>query len=186
MFHIQHQYESLANTLSRLAQGARSRRERLQAKIGRAGPYAPDDALAHQLESAQQAESQAHWLARDIRTLSQWLSHDVFALAGPALATREVLFDFIVTELVQREPADVRRIDPVRVALQNQRDDLLAFAGVLDDKLAGIARQHGISERLVRDVRLLHRLPITSTTYWQRWDQLRAQLGDKFLAVSML
>jgi len=28
----------------------------------------------------------------------------------------------------------------MRVALQNQRDDLLAFARVLDDKLAAIAR----------------------------------------------
>jgi hypothetical protein len=28
----------------------------------------------------------------------------------------------------------------MRVTLQNQRDDLLAFVGVLDDKLAAIAR----------------------------------------------
>jgi hypothetical protein len=27
-------------------------------------------------------------LARDIRLLTQWLSHDVLALAGPVLATR--------------------------------------------------------------------------------------------------
>jgi hypothetical protein len=34
---------------------------------------------------------------------------------------------------------------PVRVALTNQRDDLLAFAGVPDEKLAAIAQVHGIS-----------------------------------------
>ena len=56
-----------------------------------------------------------------------------------ALATRQVLFDFIVEELAHREPTDAQRIRPVRVALQNQRDDLLGFAGVLDDKLATIA-----------------------------------------------
>jgi hypothetical protein len=60
------------------------------------------------------------------------LSHDVFALAGPALAIRQMLFDFIVTELPQLEADDARRIRPVRVALQKQRDQLLAFAGVLD------------------------------------------------------
>ncbi len=65
-------------------------------------------------------------LARSAR-----LSHDVLALAGSALATRQMLFDFIVEELAKREPEDVRRIRPLRVALQNQRDDLLAFAGVL-------------------------------------------------------
>ena len=54
-------------------------------------------------------------------------SHDVLALAGPGLATRRELFDFIVSELGAREPEDARRIRPVRVALQNQRDDLLAW-----------------------------------------------------------
>ena len=43
-----------------------------------------------------------------------------------------------VAELMAREPEDARRIRPVRVALQHQRDDLLAFAGLLDGKLAGI------------------------------------------------
>ena len=62
------------------------------------------------------------------------------AVAGPDLATWRELFDFIVAELMAREPEDARRIRPVRVALQNQRDDLLAFAGVLDAELAGIAR----------------------------------------------
>ena len=94
-----------------------------------------------------------------------------------------MLFDLIVEELAAREPEDVRRIRPVRVALQNQRDDLLAFAGVLDDKLAAIARSHAIAEPLVRDVCLLHRLPTTSSVYWQGWNRLRAQIGAKFHAL---
>ena len=93
-----------------------------------------------------QTETQAHGLAREIRTLTQWLSHDVLALAGPALATRQVLFDFVVEELARREPEDVRRIRTLRVALQNQRDELLAFASVLDAKLADVAQAHVIPE----------------------------------------
>ena len=178
VFHITRQYEGLANTLSRLAKGARSRCEKLEAKIGCAGQLAPDDELA--MELARQTEIQAHGLARDIRTLTQWLSHDVLALAGPALATRQVLFDFIVEELARREPEDVRRIRPLRVALQNQRDDLLAFASVLDAKLADIAQAHVIPEPLVREACVLHRLPSTSTAYWQGWNRLRAKLGGKF------
>jgi len=146
VFHIQRQCEGLASTLSRLAAGATSRRKTLQAKIGRAGQRGPDDELATQLALARQAEAQAHGLGCDVRTLTQWLRHDVLALAGPALATRQLLFDFIVEELTRREPEDARRIRPVRVALQNQRDTLLAFAGVLDDKLAAIARAHAIAE----------------------------------------
>ena len=180
VFHIQRQCEGLATTLARLAQGATSRRKTLQAKIGRAGQRGPGDELAAQLALARQAESQAHELARDIRTLTQWLSHDVLALAGPALATRQLLFDFIVDELTAREPKDARRIRPVRVALQNQRDDLLAFAGVLDGKLAEIACAHAVSETLVREACVLHRLPTTSPAYWQGWNRLRATMGGKF------
>jgi hypothetical protein len=45
-----------------------------------------------------------------------------------------------------REPEDVRRIRPLRVALQSQCDDLLAFVGVLDKKLVHIAQTHETSE----------------------------------------
>jgi len=183
VFHIQRQCEGLANTLARLAQGATSQRKTLQAKTGRAGQHGPGDELATQLALARQAETRAHVLARDIRTLTQWLRHDVLALAGPVLATRQVLFDFLVEELARREPADAQRIRPVRVALQNQRDDLLAFAGVLDDKLAAIARVHGIAEPLAREACVLQRLPSTSPSFWQGWNRLRAQVGGKFHAL---
>ena len=183
VFHIQNLCDGLANTLARLAQGTTSRRRTLQAKMGRTGQRGPDDELATQLVLARQAEAQAHELARDIRTLTQWLRYDVLALAGPALATRQALFDFLVEELMLREPADAWRIRPVRVALQNQRDALLAFAGVLDAKLAAIAQTHAISKPLVREACLLHRLPTTSPAYWQGWNRLRAQIGGKFHAL---
>jgi hypothetical protein len=179
VFHIQHQYESLANTLARLAKGAASRCRKLSERIDRASQRGPDQALAIGLEQARQTEAQAYRLARDIRTLTQWLSHDVLALAGPALATRQELFDFVVEELVQREPEDVRRIRPLRIALQNQRDDLLAFAGVLDQKLAYIAQTHEIGEDLVREACVLHRMPSTSTAFWQAWNRLHAKMGDR-------
>ena len=151
--------------------------------MGHAGPRGPDDELATQLALARQTETQAHELARDVRTLTQWLRHDVLALAGPALATRQALFVFLVDELAQREPGDAQRIRPVRVALQNQRDALLAFAGVLDGKLAAIAQTHAIAEPLVREACVLHRLPSTSPAYWQGWNRLRAQIGGKFHAL---
>ncbi len=100
--------------------------------------------------------------------------------AGPVLTTRRVLFDFIVDELTRREPEDRQRIRPVRIALQNQRDDLLAFAGVLDEKLAVIAREHEVSDSLVREACVSHRLPITSSSYWRDWNQLRGKAGDRF------
>jgi hypothetical protein len=118
-----------------------------------------------------------------VRTLTQWLRHDILALAGPRLATRQALFHFIVEQLLAREAQDSRRIRPVRVALQNQRDDLLAFAGVLDGKLARIVQVTGVPDDLVRAACLLHRKPTTSSADWQGWGRLRSRLGGQFHAV---
>ncbi len=66
----------------------------------------------------------------------QWLNHNILTLAGPPLEERQELFDFIVEELSKRETLLAHRLRPLRTALKNQRDDLLAFARVLDEKLA--------------------------------------------------
>src|SRR5208283_4244284 len=156
-----------------------SRREKLEAKFGRAGQPGPKDTLIVELALARRAEIRARELARGIRILTQWLSQDVLALAGPNLATRRELFDLVTDELERLEPEDARRIHPVRVALRNQRDDLLALAGVLDKKLAGIARTHEVSKPLVREACVLHRLPTTCTAYWRGWNRLRAEMGGR-------
>jgi len=67
---------------------------------------------------------------------------------------------------------------------ENQRDTLLAFAGVLDAKLADIAQAHAIAEPLVREACLLHRLPSISPAYWQGWNRLRAKMRCEFHALS--
>ncbi|MGF6812943.1 hypothetical protein OKW30_008160 [Paraburkholderia sp. Clong3] len=181
--HIQHQCETLANTLGNLARGARSRREKLEVKINQPRSRGRAGGLAAGMGPARRSQAQAHQLARDLRTLTEWLRHDILSLAGPPLATREALFDFIVGQLREREALDARRIRPVRIALQNQRDDLLAFAGVLDGKLAAIAQRAHVPEELVRAACVLHRKPRTSPAYWQGWGRLRARLGGQFHAV---
>jgi hypothetical protein len=183
VFHIEHQCETLANALGNLARGARSRREKLELKISKARMRRRTGGLAAELGKARRSEAQAHQLARDIRTLTEWLRHDILSLAGPCLATRQALFDFIVGQLREREALNARRIRPVRIALQNQRDDLLAFAGVLDGKLAAIAQRARVPEKLVRAACVLHRKPRTSPAYWQGWGRLRAGLGGQFHAV---
>ena len=121
--------------------------------------------------------------ARDVKTLLHWFSHDVLALAGPDLAVRQELFDFIEIELQQRAGKQYPSIRKLRTALHNQRDQLLAFAGVLDQKLAAIATRFELPLAVVRDVCLLHRKPATSNAYWERWNQLHSQLSGKFYEV---
>lgn len=121
--------------------------------------------------------------AQDVKILCQWFSQDVLALAGPSLAVRQELFDFIAAELQQRAGSQYPTIRKLRKALYNQRDQLLAFAGVLDQKLAAIAESFELPLLAVRDVCLLHRKPPTSNAYWERWNHLHAQLSGKFYEV---
>src|SRR3954453_20067214 len=83
VFHIQRRCEGLANTLSRLATGTTSRRKTLLAGTGRTGQRAPGAELVVELALARHTEARTSPLARDVRTLIQWLRHDVLALAGP-------------------------------------------------------------------------------------------------------
>ncbi|MBV8883620.1 MAG: hypothetical protein JO235_06415 [Chroococcidiopsidaceae cyanobacterium CP_BM_RX_35] len=128
--------------------------------------------LSTKLTLARRAQLQALQLANDVKILIQWLSHDILALADPAWEERQELFDFIVAELSQRENLLAHHLRPLRTALKNQRDDLLAFAQVLDEKLVEIAQRFDTLLYLVRAVCLLHRKKRSSCPYWQRWNHL--------------
>ena len=180
IFHIQHQCKGLANFLSRRAAGATSRRQKLEQEMDKAKQKGRGNTLSTRLTLARLAETQVLHLADDVKSLMQWLNHDILALAGPPWQERQELFDFIVEELRRREALVSHRICPLRTALENQRDDLLAFALVLDQKLAEIAQRFRTPLYLVRAVCLLHRKKPSSCTYWQRWNHLHYQLAGKF------
>lgn len=103
--------------------------------------------VSKKLTLARQQETIAITLARDVKTLFQWLNHDVLELAGPTLAERQALYDFVVAELQLRKGLGGKQVRVLRKVLQNQQDDILGFAQVLDDKLDDIAQQlkHGVA-----------------------------------------
>ena len=181
VFHIQQQFEQVANGLVRQAQGATTHRIKLEQTIAKALlTNSMTQKLTIQQVKANRREAGLVARAQDVKILCQWFSHDVLALAGPDLAVRQELFDFIETELKQREGKQYPTIRKLRKALHNQRDQLLAFAGVLDQKLAAIAIRFELPLQAVRDVCLLHRKPSTSNAYWERWNQLHRKLSSKF------
>ncbi|MGC1216540.1 MAG: hypothetical protein WA883_03640 [Phormidesmis sp.] len=140
VFHIQQQFEQVANGLARQAQGATTRRIKLEQKIAQAKlTGSMTQKLTIQLVKAKRREAGLVARARDVKILLQWFEHDVMSLAGPILAVRQELYDFIVSEIKQRAGKPYPSIRKLRKALHNQRDQLLAFAGVLDQKLSDIA-----------------------------------------------
>ena len=181
VFHILHQFEQVANSLKRKAQGATTQRLKLEERLAKFHSTTQmARSLRGKLVHAQRRERKLKALSTDVTTVLHWMSHDVLELAGPVLSIRQELFDFIVDELQEREHNDHPAIRTLRIALSNQRDELLAFAGILDNKLTAIAQRFEVSLQAVRDVCLLQRKSPTANAYWQRWTQLHAQLSHQF------
>ncbi|UJB72816.1 hypothetical protein HRE53_29035 (plasmid) [Acaryochloris sp. 'Moss Beach'] len=68
VFHIQHQCQTLANSLNRKAMGAQSRRQELEAKMAEAKQQGQWHPLCVRLGKARTQEKQSVQLARDINT----------------------------------------------------------------------------------------------------------------------
>jgi hypothetical protein len=183
VFHIQQQCTRLANVLDRIARGAKSRREKLELEMAAAKEISQGNTLSKKWAMARREELEKSQLARDVKTLVGWLSHDILELVGPTLTIRRELYRFIVEQLQQREHLDRRHVRPVRIALQQQCEPLLAFAGILDERLASIAQDHEVLPHRVREICLLQRKSSSSNAYWQRYDQLHKRLGGKFIRV---
>jgi hypothetical protein len=163
-------YEAIADR-SRLE----SRQARIEYRQGR-----KDASLAGQLRYAREAEAKAIALADEVGVLISWLRHDVLAVRGPDHASRCALYDWIVTQLQQREPDCPHRIRPVRVLLENQRDALLAFAKQLDGDLEALAAELAVPATLVCEIRQVLSLPSHRPERWQREQDLWGRWGSSY------
>ena len=163
-------YEAIADR-SRLE----SRQARSEYRQGR-----KDASLAGQLRYAREAEAKAIALADEVGVLIAWLRHDVLAVRGPDHASRCALYDWIVTQLQQREPDCPHRIRPVRVLLANQRDALLAFAKQLDGDLEALAEDLDVPSTMVGEIRQVLSLASHRPERWQRERDLWGRWGSSY------
>ena len=161
---------------------ARTKLERKQA-IAERRRGRKDRSLVQKLRSARLAEAQAIALADEVALLARWLRDDLLSVAGPEYAIRRDLFDFVVAELRAREPACPHRIRPVRTLLENQRDNLLAFAVELDRDLAALAQEWQIRVTTAREVLQVQALPTSNPKRWHREAALREMLRGRYHGV---
>ncbi len=183
VFHAERELGQLAFFLERRAAGCTTARAHLQRKMERSKRRGQGHKFSKRLAIARQAETRAVELAADIGTLADWMEQDILAKAGPSLAVRRELFDFVVGELARRESLCPHRIGPVRGALKQQRDDLLAFVGVQEEQFAVLAERLGVPRYLVGQVCQLEALDRHGAAYWQAEGPLRHQLKGRFAAV---
>ena len=181
IFHIKRQYQKMLLALERLAIKAIKFREKIEKKITKSNRKTSEfKELCEKLISALEKEEVTLQLYDDLKILMDWLSNDILSLVGANYSERLELYDFIVQELKLREHLCPHRIRPVRTTLENQREDLLAFAKILDNKLSQIACNFEVTVNTVREISYLHKIPQTSLSYWNIYNQFYQKLGDKF------
>ncbi len=180
VFHAERDLGKLAFFLENRATGCSTIRQKLERKMERAKKRGRGQSLSRRLAYARQAEDQAIELAEDIRTLTDWMQNDILSSAGPDLQSRRELYDFVVEELRIRESLHSHRIMPVRSMLENHRDNLLAFVGVLDERFAEIAARFNVPLFLVHAICELQNLDENLPRYWQQQARLRKKLRGKF------
>lgn len=183
IFHLMQDLTRLTTYLENRALGAMSAREHLDKKMVKAKKKEQGHKLSKKLAHARLGEHQALMLCDEVCLLADWLKKDILSVVGPPLQVRQELYDFVVEELQQRQSQSPHRIGPVVNKLKNGRDDLLAFAQEIDQRLLLLTQQHQIAPELVRQVFLLQDLPLTDPERWQQEAVLRKQLGQAFYPV---
>ena len=158
LFHIVRDLEQLSRFLENRAYGAIQLTERRRQQLDSArrhdgrGRAKSVPSAAELLRRAHAASDTAVALYDDVALLIGWLRHDVLAVAGPCSDDRRVLYDFVVAELKSRASLCPHRLGPVCRQLENQRDDLLSFARVLDEELEQLGQELQVSVAVLRQL----------------------------------
>lgn len=183
VFHAHRKLTQLVVFLQRRAYKCINAHQDLQSKMQRARKKGNGQKLSKKLALARQTETAAVDLADEIEILSDWMGNDILSAAGPNLEERQKLYDFVVEQLHRLEPQCPHRIRPVRRMLENHRDHLLGFVGVLDDCLVDVAERFGIELHLIHKICELQGWDKRQAAYWQRRAELQHTLGKLYYSI---
>jgi hypothetical protein len=139
--------------------------------------------LAQRIRFARLAEGRAITVADDVTTLLRWLREDVLGVAGPDVATRRQLYDWVTEQLLARLPLGEAQRAATRKQLAGRREDLLAFAVALEGDLAALAGQWGLSLAVVREVLAVQALGARDPQRQSRESALGLLVGERYPAL---
>jgi len=189
LFHVLRDLEQVASFLANRAYGALEDTERRRHQLDSArrhdgrGRAKSVQSAAQLLRRASAASDAAVALSDEVALLIGWLRHDVLAVAGPCSADRRVLYDFVVAELKRRVSLCPHRLGPVCRQLENQRDDLLAFARALDDDLERLGQEFQVSAELLRQLLSVLARDERDPRRWTEEAAIRERLRGRFYEI---
>ena len=154
LFHLLRDGTELTTFLENRAYSALAACERLRKK-GQRYEYREGRKLrgvGRELYCARAECDAAIQLYDEVAVLLDWLRADVLAVAGPCVAQRRELYDFVLAELEARMEACAHRLKPVCRVLRKHRDDFLAFAEAQDHALSRLGEELQLAPGLLRRV----------------------------------
>ena len=183
VFHPEKLLHELCTFLARRVPAYTLARGKIQHRYEQIERSCQRQTLGHPLARARREEQEAITAATAVRILTEWMEQDVLAVAGPPLAEREELYDFVVTEL-ERYQGHARIVsDPLVRLLRNQRTVLLAFVEVLQEQLAGVAQRFAVPRATVQALCEIEALDPRSDLYWQRTAHWQTILKDRWYLI---
>lgn len=186
VFHALKEFQDVATILENKAYQAINACNELERKIAarKHRGLPTDHSLVRRLVYAVKEQAQAIELADQVACLARWLREDVLALAGPCLADRLSLYDFIRAELNARVSQAPKLIHALVTYLRNQRDDLLDFAAQLEREFDDLAQAFDATPHLVREMFAVQTLDPNNPVRWGRDAKLRSLLGERYFLLS--
>jgi hypothetical protein len=186
VFHVLRDLEQLVGFLENRAYDALQHAEREQRRLdasrrhdGRGGAKSIKSA-ARLLHLARDSSDAAIALADDVTLLVNWLRRDILTVAGPVYTERCSLYDFVVAELKSRVSLCPHRLGPICRHLENQRDDVLAFARQLDVELDRLGEEFQIPAELARRILGTMARDERDPRRWTEHAALQKQLRGRF------
>ena len=183
IFHPEKSLHELCSFLARRAPACTLARQKIQHKYQQIERSCQRQTLGRRLAQARRAEQKALTMAADVRVLTEWMEHDVLAVAGPPLAEREALYDFLVTELGRYQDDCPGRIRPLVRMLRNHRTALLAFVEVLQENLVEVAQRFAVPVTTVQALCEIEALDKRSDLYWQRTARWQSLLKERWYPI---
>jgi len=183
VFHPEKLLHELGTFLARRVPAYTLARQKIQHRYEQVERSCQRQTLGHSLARARQEEQRAVTAAAEVRILTEWMEQDVLAVAGPPLAEREELYDFILTELERYQGDCPQRLKPLLRLLRHQRPVLLAFVAVLQEKLAQVAQRFGVPLPTSQALCEIEALNSQSALYWRRTAHWQTILKDRWYPI---
>ena len=182
-FHVLYEMGKARTYLDNRAHRTIKACDSVEKKMGKAKKKGKGNKFSKKLAAARAESIRAVNLADDFGVLTDWMQ-EILSPIGPDFRTREEMFNFIVEELRSRESlAGKHRIVPVRRILENNKEEILSFARLIDHKWETIAEELGVDDYLLRRMYELQNMPYDDFQRYKLEKFLRQRLRGKFYFV---